>query len=96
VGVCREELRGQADPIIELISSTSVAFSPDGKRLASTGSDNVVRVWDPMNGHEMLSYPGNSHFMPDRSLHLQLHEAFTGHLNSLRISVPSAIYSRSK
>ncbi|MCL4177893.1 MAG: protein kinase [Verrucomicrobia bacterium] len=34
----------------------SVAFSPDGKRLASTSSE--VKVWDATSGHEVFTLPG--------------------------------------
>lgn len=38
-----------------------VVFSPDGKRLATAGSDKMVRVWDIEMGKELLALP-----CPDR------------------------------
>ncbi|HVK08417.1 MAG TPA: WD40 repeat domain-containing protein, partial [Gemmataceae bacterium] len=39
-----------------------VAFSPDGRRLVSTGWDKTVRVWDPATGKEVHALTG--HTMP--------------------------------
>jgi WD40 repeat protein len=36
--------------------SFGVAFSPDGKRLASVG-----KVWDPQTGQELFSFKGDTH-----------------------------------
>src|SRR5205814_6185391 len=37
---------------------TSLAFSKDGKLLATTGSDATIRIWESASGEEILSLPG--------------------------------------
>jgi WD40 repeat protein/tRNA A-37 threonylcarbamoyl transferase component Bud32 len=52
----------------------SVAFSPDGKRLASGGADRSVRLWEPVKGQEILALYGHLNavtsvaFSPDGGL----------------------------
>lgn len=36
-----------------------MVFSPDGRILASSGADEVVRVWDVATGRELRSFAGD-------------------------------------
>ena len=43
-----------------LLYVDSVAWSPDGKRIASGSYDNTVQVWDAIDGSNVFTYKGHS------------------------------------
>jgi WD40 repeat protein len=45
------------------IDVTTLAYSPDGKRLASASNDQTVKVWDTATGQETLALKGHSGFV---------------------------------
>lgn len=62
---CFQTLKGHSKSVI------AVAFSPDGKTLASGSWDYTVKVWDTLSGKELQTIRGHSHtvsaiaFSPD-------------------------------
>ncbi len=79
-GKARSNLSGHRDIL------TDLAFSPNGKRLATSSYDKSIRIWNPENGnllHELHGHNGAVHgiaFSPDSSL-----LASAGADNSVRI-----------
>ncbi len=44
-----------------------VAFSPDGKRLATASNAGIIKVWDALSGKELLNFTGHTSQITDIS-----------------------------
>jgi WD40 repeat protein len=87
-------------------SVSSLAFSPDGKRLASASSDHTVRVWDVTRDQDALTLPRHPGsvvaFLPDGRLVLRtsagctVRDVTTGQVvRSVRTPLPPEYAARS-
>jgi len=45
--------------VLARVNLQDVAFSPDGKRLATVGSDKTAQIWDALTGEKLLTLTGH-------------------------------------
>ncbi|MGA1863653.1 MAG: hypothetical protein ACMUHX_01190, partial [bacterium] len=55
-----EDIESLIHHISQNSAINTVAFSPDGKNIASGSSDNTVRLWDTSSGKEVKRFKGHS------------------------------------
>jgi Tol biopolymer transport system component len=48
---------------LTLNDHNGVVWSPDGKRLATASSDNTAKVWDAVNGQDLLTLRGHDEWV---------------------------------
>ena len=57
------EFEGVNNGLFSVEGVKSVAFSPDGKTLASGGGDNVIHLWDIGTGKRKMTLVGHTHWV---------------------------------
>lgn len=55
----------------------AIAFSPDGRRLASGGEDSRLKIWDVASGREVLSLSGHDSYIPRLAFNPNGHQIAT-------------------
>jgi WD40 repeat protein/serine/threonine protein kinase len=56
---------GREQPTLTGHGAQSIAFSPDGERLATGGADQAVKIWDIASGQEILTLRGHIDWVID-------------------------------
>ena len=51
--------------LLKLAGHTTVAFSPDGRQLASASDDHTIKLWDADSGAELLTIRGHNGWVAD-------------------------------
>ncbi|MGO9446027.1 MAG: WD40 repeat domain-containing protein, partial [Thiobacillaceae bacterium] len=57
---------------------TSVAFSPDGQRIATGSDDDTAKVWDSASGTELLTFKGHRGWVTSVAFSPDGHRIATG------------------